>query len=73
MTVREAMDLVIYAGAVCGAIFAIWALLRTFVVKPIKTNAARESNRIRDSIKLLDTKVDGLGQRLSDHITTHGP
>lgn len=71
MTVRALGELIIWAGAVCGALYAIWGLLRMAVVNPIRKSIGAELSPVSDKLKAVEQKVGNLDQRMSDHIATH--
>lgn len=71
MTVSELTTWIIRAGAVAGALYAIWALLRLAVVNPIRKSIGAELTPVTDRLKEVEQKMTNLDTRMSDHIATH--
>lgn len=73
VTVSDLSDVVIRLGAVAGALYAIWALLRLAVVIPIRKSINAEVEPVTEQLKEVEQKMTNLDVRMSDHIATHGP
>lgn len=72
MTVKALGDIVIWLGAIAGALYTIWALLRLAVVNPIRKSIGAELTPVTNRLKEVEQKMINLDTRMSDHITTHG-
>lgn len=71
MTVKNLGDLVIWIGAICGALYAIWLMLRLAIVNPIRRSIGLGLEPVSNKLKEVESKVGNLDQRMSDHIATH--
>lgn len=71
MTVRALGELIIWLGAIAGALYAIWALLRLAVVNPIRKSIGTELTPVTDRLKEVEQRMGNLDTRMSDHIATH--
>ena len=72
MTVKALGDIVIWIGAIAGALYAIWLMLRAAVVNPIRKSIGTELTPVTDRLKEVEQKMTNLDTRMSDHIATHG-
>lgn len=72
MTVRALGELIIWLGAIAGALYAIWALLRLAVVNPIRKSIGTELSPVTNRLEKVEQKMINLDTRMSDHIATHG-
>lgn len=68
---RALGELIIWLGAIAGALYAIWALLRLAVVNPIRKSIGAELTPVTDRLKEVEQKMVNLDTRMSDHIATH--
>ena len=71
MTVKALGDIVIWIGAIAGALYAIWALLRLAVVNPIRKSIGSELSPVTSRLEKVEQKMVNLDTRMSDHIATH--
>lgn len=72
MTIKALGDIVIWIGAIAGALYAIWLMLRAAVVNPIRKSIGAELSPVTDRLKEVEQKMTNLDTRMSDHIATHG-
>lgn len=72
MTLKTAGDIIIWLGAIAGALYAIWLMLRAAVVNPIRKSIGAELSPVTDRLEKVEQKMINLDTRMSDHITTHG-
>ena len=72
MTIKALGDIVIWIGAIAGALYAIWLMLRAAVVNPIRKSIGTELTPVTDRLKEVEQKMTNLDTRMSDHIATHG-
>lgn len=71
MTLKNLGDIVIWLGAVAGALYAIWLMLRAAVVNPIRKSIGAELTPLANRLIKVEHKVTNLDTRMSDHIVTH--
>jgi hypothetical protein len=72
VTIKTLGDIVIWAGAIAGALFAIGMFLRAVLLKPMKASLSVETDGIKSSLDKVELRLGGVEQRISDHIVTHG-
>lgn len=72
MTIKDAGDWIIWAGAISGALYAIWLALRAAVVNPIRKSIGAGLKPVTDRLTQVEVGQRTLDQRMSDHIATHG-
>lgn len=69
MTVRALGELIIWAGAICTALFAIGMLLRVAVVNPLKRNTNAELETVKANVQKVLTEVaPESGVRMSERL-----
>lgn len=71
MTVKSLGDIVIWAGALAGALIAIGLFLRAVLLKPMIASVSGETKGIKESLDKVELRLGGVEQRMSDHIVTH--
>lgn len=71
MTVGALGDIVIWAGAIAGALLAIGVFLRAVLLRPMKASLSAETDGIKTSLDKVELRLGGVEQRMSDHIVTH--
>lgn len=72
MTVKALGDIVIWIGAIAGALLGIGMFLRAVLLRPMKASLSAETNGIKESLDKVELRLHGVEQRVSDHIITHG-
>lgn len=76
MTVEELLSGVIYTGSLAAALVAILGFLHFALVRPMRNFLRREIGGvlvdIKDAVEVNTTTVQGLEQKLDDHISNGG-
>jgi len=72
MTIKALGDIVIWIGAIAGALFAIGMFLRAVLLRPMRASVSAETNGIKESLDKVELRLRGVEQRMSDHVLTHG-
>ncbi|MFI0406570.1 hypothetical protein [Actinomadura sp. 3N508] len=80
MTIKELGEVVIWVGGVAAAVAAIgfllrgaWRTNRRFVriADAVTELSPNSGHSIKDTVDRIETKVDGLDERLTQHINHH--
>lgn len=80
MTIKDLGEVIIWGGGVAGAIAAIcflirgaWRTNRRFVriADAVTELSPNSGHSIKDTVHRIEAKVDGLDDRLTEHITDH--
>ena len=71
MTIKTLGDIVIWMGAIAGALLGIGMFLRAVLLRPMKSSLTAETDGIKTSLDKVELRLGGLEQRMSDHIATH--
>lgn len=71
VTLKSLGDIVIWMGAIAGALYAIWLMLRAAIVNPIRRSVRDELTPVADRLQKVEIGVSALDTRMSDHIATH--
>lgn len=71
MTIKTLGDIVIWVGAISGALFAIGMFLRAVLLRPMKSSLSAGTDEIKVSLDKVEIRLGALDQRMSDHIATH--
>jgi uncharacterized membrane-anchored protein YhcB (DUF1043 family) len=71
MTIKTLGDIVIWIGAIAGALLGIGMFLRAVLLRPMKASLTAETDGIKTSLDKVELRLGGVEQRMSDHIATH--
>lgn len=71
MTIRDAGELVIWLGAIAGALIVLGTFLRLITVGPMKRSFKEELAPVDERLLRVEQGQQSLDQRMSDHILSH--